>query len=944
MRMLLAPAAATLLALCPMPGVHAAGADAIDIPYTSEVLPNGLTLVVSEDHKAPVVAVSVWYRVGSADEPAGKTGFAHLFEHLMYQGSENHRDEFFRPFELAGATDQNGTTWFDRTNYYQTVPTTALDMALWMESDRMGHLLGAIGQKELDEQRGVVQNEKRQGENQPYGRVDERLLAHAFPANHPYHHDTIGSMADLDAASLADVKQWFGDWYGAANVTLVLVGDITPEQAKAKALQYFGDIPAGPPVARQQPWTAERTSSTRDAMQDQVAQARIYREWNVPWLGDADSAQLQLAAAVLGGGKTSRLYERLVYRDKLVDSVSVELQPFALASMFQLTADVKAGVDPAKVEAAIADEWKRFLEGGPTVDELERVTMDMRAGFIRGLERVNGKASILAEGQVYRGDPGAWKQDLARLEAATPASVLAASKRWIARGDHTLLVTPAPKGTDMAALDTQKLSGRAALEGRPEPKRAPARDYRTAKSSVDRSTGVPVVDAFPDLTFPTLQRGRLANGIEVVLAERHAIPVVQLQLQFDAGYASDQGRALGTSAFTMAMLDEGTRELDSLEIARRAERLGAVISAASGLDSSSVSLGALKSELDASLALYADVVRNPAFRAADIERIRGQWLAGIAQEKTRPSGLALRTLPPLLYGDGHAYAIPFTGSGTEASIAALDADALRAYARDYLRPDNVTILVAGDTTLAEITPKLEAVFGDWKAPAQPLPKKNIATVAAPAKPRVYLVDKPAAQQSLILAGVVAPSTRAPNNLEIQTMNGAFGGSFTSRLNMNLREDKHWAYGAFSFLQNAVGQRPFMLYAPVQTDKTAESVAEILRESREVIGKRPLEAAEIAKIRAGDVRSMPGEYQTTGAVLSALAGIVLYDRPDDYVQTLKGRIEAQTDAAVQAAAREVVRPDALTWVVVGDRSKIEKPVRDLGIGEVTIIDADGKPVK
>lgn len=940
---LTATAVAALLALG-MPAAHAAATDAIDIPYTRFVLPNGLTVVVSEDRKAPVVALSVWYRVGSADEPAGKTGFAHLFEHLMYQGSENHRDEFFRPFELAGATDQNGTTWFDRTNYYQTVPTTALDMALWMESDRMGHLLGAIGQKELDEQRGVVQNEKRQGENQPYGRVDERMVANAFPANHPYHHDTIGSMKDLDAASLADVKQWFGTWYGAANVTVVLVGDITPELAKAKALEYFGDIPAGPPVARQQPWTAPRTSSTRDTMQDQVAQVRIYREWNLPWLGDADTAQLQLAASVLGGGKTSRLYERLVYRDKLVDSVSVDLQPFALASMLQLSADVKEGVDPAKVEAAIADEWKRFLADGPTADELARVKVATRAAFIRGLERVNGKASILAEGQVYRGDPGAWKVDLDRLEGATPASVLAASKRWIARGDYTLTVTPAPKGADLAAEDEMEKPGRAAIEGRPEAKLPAKQAYSTTKSSVDRSKGVPVVDTFPDLTFPALQRGQLKNGIKLVLAERHAIPVVQLQMQFDAGYASDQGRALGTSAFTMAMLDEGTQELESLEIARRAERLGAVISAGSGLDSSSVSLGALKSELDASLALYADVVRNPAFREADIARIRGQWLAGIAQEKTKPAGLALRTLPPLLYGEGHAYAIPFTGSGTEASIRALGADDLRAYVRDYLRPDNVTLLVAGDTTLAEITPRLEAVFGDWKAPATALPKKNIASVAAPPKPRVFLIDKPAAQQSLILAGVVAPSTRADNNLEIQTMNGAFGGSFTSRLNMNLREDKHWAYGAFSFLQNALGQRPFMLYAPVQTDKTAESVAEILRESREVIGKRPLEEAEIAKIKAGDVRSMPGEYQTTGAVLSALAGIVLYDRPDNYVQTQKVRIEAQTDEAVQAAAKEVVRPDALTWVVVGDLSKIEKSVRELGIGEVKVIDADGKAVR
>src|SRR5690348_13559490 len=400
-----------------------AGKADIDIPYTRFTLPNGLTVVVSEDHKAPIVAVSVWYHVGSGYEPEGKTGFAHLFEHLMFQGSENHKDEFFRPFELAGATDQNGTTWFDRTNYYETVPTTALDMTLWMESDRMGHLLGAIGQKELDEQRGVVQNEKRQGENQPYGRVDERMVANVFPANHPYHHDTIGSMKDLDAASLGDVKQWFSTNYGAANVTVALVGDITPEIARAKMLEYFGDIPAGPPVPHQQPWTAPLTQSTRDTMDDHVAQTRIYREWNVPWLGDPDETQLELAATVLGGGKTSRLYERLVYKDKIADDVSIDVQSFALASMFQMQVDVKHGVDPAKVEAAIAEEWARFLKEGPTDDELARVKVSTRASFIRHLERVNGKAAILAEGQVYRGDPAAYKADLARVESATRESV-----------------------------------------------------------------------------------------------------------------------------------------------------------------------------------------------------------------------------------------------------------------------------------------------------------------------------------------------------------------------------------------------------------------------------------------------------------------------------------------------------------------------------------------
>ncbi|HEX7111297.1 MAG TPA: pitrilysin family protein, partial [Mizugakiibacter sp.] len=320
-----------LVAAAALPA-RAAGSDAPDIPYTRFQLPNGLTVVVHEDHKAPIVAVSVWYHVGSSYEPTGKTGFAHLFEHLMFQGSENHKDEYFRPFELVGATGMNGTTWLDRTNYFETVPTTALDMALWMESDRMGHLLGAIGQPELDEQRGVVQNEKRQGENQPYGRAFEDIQANAFPANHPYHHDTIGSMADLNAASLSTVKQWFRDYYGAANTTLVLVGDITPEQAREKAMQYFGDIPAGPQVPRPQPWITQRDQSTRGTMTDNVAQTRIYREWNTPGLDAAgnDRLMLELATEVLGGSKTSRLYQRLVYQDKLADSVSVGNMSFEL--------------------------------------------------------------------------------------------------------------------------------------------------------------------------------------------------------------------------------------------------------------------------------------------------------------------------------------------------------------------------------------------------------------------------------------------------------------------------------------------------------------------------------------------------------------------------------------------------------------------------------------
>lgn len=913
----------------------------INIPFEKFQLSNGLTVVVHEDHKAPVVAVSVWYHVGSADEPRGKTGFAHLYEHLMFEGSENHRESYFRPFEQVGATDMNGTTSNDRTNYFETVPTTALDMALWMESDRMGHLLNAIGKAELDKQRGVVQNEKRQDENQPYGRVEEDVQRNAFPANHPYHHNPIGSMQDLNAASLADVKQWFRDYYGAANTTVVLAGDITPVLAKEKMQKYFGDIPAGPPVARQQIWIAARSSSTRGEMVDQVAQTRIVREWNVPPSGNAQQPLLNLAATVLGGGKTSRLYARLVYQDKIADDVRVSISAYALASKFELEVDVKNGVDAKLVEKAIAEEWQRFLAEGATQDELDRAKTRAHAGFVRGLEKVSGKAVILASGQVYRDDPAAYQTDLAYLQAATPASVLAASNQWIARGDYTLTISP---GKFDRAKDKKEKVGLAAVKGAPKPQLPAKHEYSIVKSDLDRSTGVPIVTQFPDLTFPALQRGKLKNGIEVILAERHSVPVVQFDLLFDSGYAADQGRKLGTGNFTVSLLDEGTQTLDSLAIARKRESLGAILATGCSLDTCSASLSALKSQIDPSLQLFMDILRNPAFREQDIARIRGQWLAAIAQEKTEPSSLALRTLPPLLYGAGHAYAIPFTGSGTQESIQSLNADDLRAFARDYLRPDNAKILVAGDTTLAEIVPKLDAVFGDWKAPTSPVPKKNLTAVALPNKPRIYLLDRPGSQQSLILAGWVAPSTKAANNLEIKTMSSAFGGVFTSRLNMNLRDAKHWSYGAGSFLSDAIGQRPFMLYAPVQTDRTADSVSEILREAQELIDMKPLTDAEILKVKNSDVRSLPGAFESTAAVLGSMKNIVSYARPDDYVQTLKQRIENQKPADVAAAAREIVHPEALTWVIVGDLDKIEKSVRTLKLGEVKVIDADGKIIR
>ena len=887
------------------------------IPYEKFKLDNGLTVIVHTDRKAPVVAVNVWYHVGSKNEKPGKTGFAHLFEHLMFQGTENYRDEYFKPLELIGATGLNGTTSFDRTNYFQNVPTTALDVALWMESDRMGHLLGVVDQGRLDEQRGVVQNEKRQNENRPLGRVFETVMRASFPVGHPYHWLPIGSMEDLNAASLDDVRDWFRTYYGAANATLVLAGDIDVATAREKAQLYFGHIPAGPALTRPGVWIAARTDSRREVMYDQVAQDFWYRFWNMPPDGTDDAELLSIAARILGGGKTSRLYERLVYRDRLADTVSAGASAFEIAGLFSINASVKAGVEPVRVERAVEEELRRFIAKGPTQQELERARTSIRAGFLKGLERIGGfggKADVLAACEVYEGDPGCYRRSLTLVDSATSEQVRAAAQRWLAQGDYTLEVRPYPKYTSAAA------------------------------SAVDRGKGLPTVASFPDLAFPALERHRLANGLPVIIAHRPGLPLVRVSVLFDAGYAADQGRKPGTASFTMSLLDEGTQSLGALEIADRAESLGADLSAGSSLDYSYGSLSALEDKLDPSLALLADVLRNPAFPAGEIERVRKEWIASIAREKTQPEALAARLLPPLVYGAGHPYAIPFTGSGTEDSIAALTRDDLVAFQRDWLRPDNATLVVVGDTTAAEVLPLLEKHFGAWQAPATPRPAKTLPPAAAVNTPRIFLVDKPGAIQSNILLGIATPSSEAPNRLELDTMNDVIAGTFTSRINMNLREDKHWSYGARSSMSDARGERPWLLSAPVQTDKTVDAMREIQREITEFVGTRPATPEEVAKIRSRDVRALSGTYETNAAVAAAIADIVAFGWPDDYVRTLKGRIEAQTDDGVRAAAREALVPARLTWVVIGDLAKIEQPIRDLALGAVQVLDADGKPLR
>jgi zinc protease len=897
-----------------VPAQRAAPAPAgIDIPYQRFVLPNGLTLIVHEDHKAPIVAVNVWYHVGSKNEKPGRTGFAHLFEHLMFNGSENFDKDFFGPMEQAGATDMNGTTNEDRTNYFENVPTNALDLVLWMESDRMGHLTGAISQPKLDEQRGVVQNEKRQGENEPYGKVWDFLTPKLYPANHPYSWTTIGSMDDLDAAKLDDVKDWFRTYYGAANAVVVVAGDIDPQTAKQKVEKYFGDIPAGPPVARQQAWVAKRTGSQRGIMQDRVPQARIYKVWNIPGWGTADADYLNLVSDVLSSGKSSRLFKRLVYDDQIATDVSASLDLREIGGLFVIEASARPGVDLARVEKAVDEELRRLLAGGPTPTELRRVKAQYRAGFIRGVERIGGfggKSDVLAAGEVFaQRRPDFYKVRLNRVQQATPAQVANSARQWLSDGVYNLEVQPYP-------------------------------EYQVARAAADRSR-LPEPGTPPDTRFPQLERATLSNGLKIVLAKRAAIPQVRFDLLLDAGFAADQSGIPGTASLALAMLDEGTAQRNALQISDQLAQLGANLGTGSKLDVSSVSLEALKENLDPSLAIYADVILHPSFPRSDFERLKKQRLAQIQQEKADPVGLALRIFPGLLYGRGHAYANPWTGSGTEESTAKITREDLIRFHRAWFKPNHATLVVVGATTMVEVRPKLERLFAGWK-PGD-VPAKSIATVSQQAKPVVYLLDRPGSLQSLIIAGNIAPPKSNPKEVTIQTMNGVLGSDFSSRVNMNLREDKHWAYGAYTFFRDARGQRPFVAYAPVQTDKTKEAVVELDKELRGIVKDRPIQPEELSRAQASLTLTLPGSWETMAALAGAIGEIVAFGLDDRYYDTFADKVRAQTIQSLTAAAAEVVHPDQLVWVVVGDRSKIEPGLRELKLGEIRLIDSEGRPV-
>ncbi len=905
------PAAAQMDKSVKKPGVF--DRERYRIPHQKFVLDNGLTLLVHEDHSVPIVAVNLWYHVGSRNETRGKTGFAHLFEHFFFNGSEHFPGGFREAMDDLGANNRNGTTNTDRTNFFEDVPVSGLERTLYLEADRMGFLAGNISKEMLERERGVVQNEKRQGENQPYGRVFQHIAAATYPYSHPYSWSTIGSMDDLNAASLDDVKEWYRTYYGPNNCVLSLAGDITPNRALELVTKYFGSIPPGPPLRSLEEWIPRFDRNVRDQMEDRVPQARIYRVYHVPGWRSEDTQALELFAEALSGSKSSPLDRRMIYEKKLATAVTAGVLDRELAGQFLVTATVKPGVKPADVEAemdAIIDE---LIKNGPSAAELQRAQTRRLADFTRGMERLGGfggRSDILAESMTFGGSPDAYLDRLELLAISTPADVKAAAQKWLTAPHYTMTVTPYPQ---LAAT----------------------------KSDLDRNIE-PALGSAPEGKFPAIQRAKLANGLSVMLLERHTAPLVNVAVAVDAGFASDSTEKAGLASLALALMEEGTTSRDTFKIADELDSLGAQINTGSSLDWSFVRLSALPSNLRPSLDLLADVVLHPAFPAEMFTVVKRQRLSRIAQEKSEPTTAAQRVAARLLYGPNHAYGNPLTGTGYEKSVEAITREDLAAWHRAWFVPGNSTIIATGDVTLKELVPALEKAFGDWK-PGQ-APKKKLEKVAATSGKKVYLIDKPGAPQSVIVAAHVSEPGGRAEDLPIEAVIRGFGGMATSRLNRNLRLDKHWSYGTQTTLREARGQRPLMIIAPVQTDKTKESILEVQKEIRDIAGERPYAGEEFEGLVRNLTMRLPGRFETLGALELGAINILNYGYPDDYYVKYANRAAALSPKELDAAAKSYIHPDQMVWIVVGDLKTIEPGIRELNLGEVIHLDANGEPVK
>ena len=904
------------------------------IPYTEFTLQNGLRVILHEDHSTPIVGVNVWYHVGSKNEQPGKTGYAHLFEHMMFQGSKGYDDDYFKALQEVGGT-LNGSTNTDRTNYWELVPSNFVERALFLEADRMATLPDVLTQAKLANQRDVVKNEKRQNyDNRPYGLVGARIAEILYPESHPYHWLTIGSLDDLTRASMDDIKAFFRHYYTPNNASLSIAGDFNSAEVRRLVEKHFGPIKRGPDVSL--PVVAQPTlnGTVRRGMEDRVSAPQLTMVWHsVPALSK-DEAALDVLAALLGRGRNSALYKSLVYDQQIAQQANANNNARELAGTFSVTVTPRRGVSVDSVEKEVNKQIEAIKSNPPSASDLQRAFNASEAAFIYSLQSVGGfggKSDQLNQYAIFTGNPGFFEQDLARYRAVTPADVQRVARNYLTNNRLIFTVTP-------AARDGQAPSRRA--EQGASPAEGEAREVTVTNEELNAK--LPAGGPDPKFTLPQIQRRKLSNGLDVMIVEHHELPVVTMNLVMRGGAAADPADRPGLAVVAADLMDEGTQSRNALELSDRLASIGANLNTSADWDTNRLTLQTLTRHLDEALGIYADVLTHPAFRDAELNRVRQSRLQGLVQSRDNASAIASQVYASLLYGSAHPYGHP--QQGNEASIRAITSQDLTKYYSTYYRPNNAMLIVVGDVRPDEIARKLETALKGWEPGTVPPVDLSAKTVARD-KTIIYVVDRPGAAQSVINIGQIGAPRSTPDYFTRLVLNQILGAAFVSRVNLNLREAKGYTYGARTTFDYRRGAGPFTASAGVQTAVTKESVNEFLKELRGIRGDIPITQKELDQAKESLIRGFPRAFETPAQIATRLTDVAVNDLGDSYFNSYITSIQAVTAADVNRVAREAIDPSKLAILVVGDRSVIEPGLRSLeGIGAtVTILDADGHPV-
>ena len=907
-------------------GVSAQQADKLPPINVKEfTLKNGLRVILHQDKSTPIVAVNVWYHVGSKNETKGRSGFAHLFEHLMFQGSKNYDSDYLKVVDELGASNLNGSTNADRTNYYEVVPSNQLEAALFLEADRMGYLAEAMSQEKLDNQRDVVKNERRQSyDNQPYGTASEKIAALMYPPTHPYSWTTIGSLSDLTAASQADVKAFFRQFYLPNNASLTIAGDFDERQARAWVEKYFGKIKRGPNVVRPNPARPALQGVIRKEYEDSIQLPRVYMVWHTVPRGDKDEPPLDVLASILSNGRGSRLQSKLVFEKQLAQDVFAGHPTREIGGAFQISSTARPGKTLAEIEEDINIEIERIKKEPPTADEIARAISRIEAQTIFGLQTVDNKADELNSNVTFFKRPNAFQEELDSLRRVNPAEVQRVANTYL-NANH-LVMNFVPR-KERAASQTASADNTGTTK--PGEKRGPAKDY---------SRNLPRPGPDPVFNLPTIEKQKLPNGLEVWLVQNHELPIVSMNLVFKSGGSADPAGKPGIASITSGLLNTGTKTRSAVEISNQLADIGATLNPGAGWDSSTVSLQTLTKNLDRALDIYSDVVVNASFPDREFDNYKRRALVQFQQRRDNANATAGVVYNSLLYGKDHPYGRPL--GGTEVSVKSIGRSDLQDYHRAFYRPNNAVLIVAGDVTLVSILPKLERAFADWK-PGQ-VPNFFMPEAKTFDRPGVYLVDKPGAAQSVINIGQVGVSRDNPDFYAIQVMNSILGGGGSARLFMNLREDKGYTYGAYSNFSFRRGAGPFTASAGVQTGVTKESVIEFMKELNGIRGAIPISEREFEINKESIIRSFPATFETNGQVSGQLASMVTYGLPDTYFNDFTRKIAAVTMEDVNRVANRYITPDKMAIVVVGDRKVVEPGLKQLGY-PITLLDPEGNVV-